>query len=129
MTSVILDTHIALWWLADDRRLTARLQDAVRHASAVYVSSASTWEVAIKLAIGRLKLDLDPGATFASVCAAQGFNMLAVDHDDAWAVLALPPSRTDPFDRLIAATARRRGFTVATADTAFDSLDVPTVKP
>lgn len=129
MSALILDTHIALWWLADDARLTPRLRDLVGRATDVYLSSASTWEVAIKLAIGKLKLGLEADTTFASVCAAQGFRLLSVDHADAWAVLSLPLTRADPFDRLIAATARRRGWTVVTADPAFDDLGVPTLSP
>lgn len=93
------------------------------------MSSASTWEVAIKISIGKLELDLEPSTSFASVCADQGFRLVPVSHDDAWAVLRLPSSRADPFDRLIAATARRRGWTVVTADPAFDELGVPTLQP
>ena len=126
---LILDTHIALWWLADDARLRSELRDAVIGAPAVHLSSASTWEVAIKIAIGRLKLDLDEGVTFASACAAQGFRLMPVDHDDAWAVRDLPANRSDPFDRLIAATARRRGWTVVTADPVFEELGVATLRP
>lgn len=129
MSALILDTHIALWWLADDARLTPRLRDLVGRSSDVYLSSASTWEVSIKLAIGKLNLDLEADTTFASVCAAQGFRLVSVDHADAWAVLSLPATRADPFDRLIAATARRRGWTVVTADAAFDDLGVPTLSP
>jgi PIN domain nuclease of toxin-antitoxin system len=54
---------------------------------------------------------------------------LSIDHADAWAVLSLPTSRADPFDRLIAATARRRGWTIVTADAVFDGLGVPTLRP
>ena len=129
MSPLILDTHIALWWLADDARLTPRLREHVTRARDVCLSSASTWEVAIKLSIGKLSLELETNATFASVCAEQGFRLVPVDHEDAWAVLALPVSRADPFDRLIAATARRRGWTVVTADAVFDDLDVATLTP
>lgn len=129
MSALLLDTHVALWWLADDERLTPRLRRGVTRSSAVYLSSASTWEVAIKLSIGKLTVDLDPGMTFATVCAAQGFRLLPIDHEDAWAVLSLPVTRGDPFDRLIAATAQRRGWTVVTADPVFDELGVPILGP
>ena len=129
MSALILDTHIALWWLADDGRLTPRLRDLVGRSTDVCLSSASTWEVAIRLAIGKLRLDLEPDTTFASVCANQGFRLVSVDHADAWAVLSLPATRADPFDRLIAATARRRGWTVVTVDPVFDDLGVPTLGP
>jgi PIN domain nuclease of toxin-antitoxin system len=105
------------------------MRDAIEKADQVSLSSASTWEVAIKLAIGKLKLDLDPNTTFASVCAEQGFQLISVDHADAWHILDLPPSRADPFDRLIAATALRRGWTVATADPVFTALGVPAIRP
>lgn len=129
MSALIRDTHIALWWLADDDRLTPGLRELVGSSTDVHLSSASTWEVAIKLAIGKLTLDLEPNTTFASVCAAQGFQLVSVEHSDAWAVLKLPTSRADPFDRLIAATAHRRGWTIITADPIFNDLDVPTITP
>jgi PIN domain nuclease of toxin-antitoxin system len=129
LNGLLLDTHIALWWLGDDARLTPRVHELIVRSNAVYLSGASTWEIAIKLAIGKLKLDLQPETTFASTCAAQGFQLVPVEHDDAWAVLELPMTRADPFDRLIAATARRRGWTIVTADAVFDELDVPTIRP
>ena len=129
MSDLLLDTHVVLWWLADDPRLAARTREQVTQASAVHVSAATTWEVAIKSAIGRLALDLDEGATFPMICAAQGFSLAGVDHRDAWAVVDLPPSRTDPFDRLIAATALRRGWIIVSADPVFDGLGVAVLRP
>jgi PIN domain nuclease of toxin-antitoxin system len=118
-----------LWWLGDDPRLTARLRAAIESADEAIVTSASTWEVAIKLAIGKLELELEPGTTFASVCADQGFQLVSVEHADAWGILDLPPSRADPFDRLIAATALRRRWIVASTDAVFNELGVSTVGP
>lgn len=129
MTSLLLDTHVALWWLADDRRLTPALRAAVEQADGVHLSAASTWEVAIKVAIGKLEVDGLEEAGFAELCAEQGFSLVPVSHEDAWSVLALPVPRTDPFDRLIAATARRRGWTVATADPVFDVFGVSLLRP
>lgn len=129
MNTLLLDTQIVLWWLADDPRLTDRLREEIGRGGEVYVSSASTWEVAIKLGIGKLRLRLEDGETFPSMCAAQGFRLLPIDHDDAWAVGALPESRTDPFDRLIAAVASRRRWTVVTADHAFAAFGVSTLMP
>lgn len=124
MTSVILDTHVALWWLADDRRLTAGMRQAVDQSDGAHISAASTWEVAIKVAIGKLDIDLRDGESFAQLCSDQGFTLAAVTHEDAWNVTGLRPSRTDPFDRLIAATAARRGWTVVTADPAFEAFGI-----
>jgi PIN domain nuclease of toxin-antitoxin system len=124
---LLLDTHVVLWWLADDHRLGATARETIFSAPAAHVSAASTWEVAIKLAIGKLELDAPDGAAFPDLCEAQGFGLVGVDHRDAWAVHGLAPSRADPFDRLIAATARRRGFTVVSADQALAGLGVHVV--
>lgn len=128
MSDLLLDTQVVLWWLADDPRLTPRTRELVAAAGAARVSSASTWEVAIKRAIGKLDLVLDTGSTFHSVCAEQGFVLTAVEHEDAWAVCELPAVRADPFDRLIAATAKRRGWTVVSADPVFAGLAVPAIR-
>lgn len=127
MTTLLLDTHIALWWLADDPRLRAEVRQAVQESDGAHISAASTWEVAIKTAIGKLDLDLQ-GQSFAQTCSDQGFLLAAVTHDDAWGIGALPQARTDPFDRLIAATARRRGWTVVTADPAFEAFGVAVLR-
>lgn len=87
------------------------------------------WEVAIKQAIGKLDLGLEGRESFAQVCADQGFKLATVTHEDAWAVTELPPTRADPFDRLITATARRRRWTVVTVDAGFDALDVAGLDP
>ncbi len=127
MTDLLLDTHVVLWWLADDPRLTTRARELITATDAARVSSASTWEVAIKRAIGKVDLTIDEGASFPAICAEQGFVLTSVAHEDAWAVSELPLVRSDPFDRLIAATARRRGWTVVSADPVFASLAVSVV--
>lgn len=129
MTTLLLDTHVVLWWLGDDDRLTSRGRARVTAADVVCVSAATTWEVAIKSALGKLDIDLAEHASFPAVCLAQGFRLVPVEHQDAWSVRSLPLARTDPFDRLIAATARRRRWTVLTADRAFDDLDVDVARP
>lgn len=127
MTGLLLDTHVVLWWLADDSRLTGEGRRVIGAAPSVHVSAASTWEVANKVAIGKLAFDDD--IDFPQLCAEQGFDLVGVDHRDAWSITALPASRTDPFDRLIAATARRRGWTVVTADEALAALGVAVQRP
>ena len=54
--SLLLDTHVVLWWLSDDPTLAAELKDRLDHEPDVYVSAATIWEIAIKQSIGKLKL-------------------------------------------------------------------------
>lgn len=83
MTVLLLDTHVALWWLADDPRLSARIRRTVARSDATHLSAASTWEVAIKMAIGKLAPELREGERSAQTCADQGFSLTAVTHEDA----------------------------------------------
>ena len=56
--TLLLDTHVLLWWLADDPRLTPAMRTAIADPStAVMVSAASAWEVAIKAAVGKLTME------------------------------------------------------------------------
>ncbi len=123
--ALLLDTHAALWWLLDSAEMPDATRQAVSAAGAVHVSAATTWEVAIKRAIGKLELTLPDGMTFSGACRAHGFSLTDVSHADAEAVADLPPARRDPFDRLIAATARRRNWTLVTRDPGFAELAVP----
>ena len=124
MSDLLLDTHVVLWWLADDPRLTTRLRDVIATADAARADPTG-----FIADIGKLDLELEPGASFPSVCAEQGFALSSIGHEDAWAVAELPAVRADPFDRLIAATARRHGWTVVSADPVFTGLAVSVFGP
>lgn len=67
----MLDTHVVLWWLADDPRLSDRARVPILESPGAFVSAASTWEVAIKRAFGKLQIDLPNGASFPSYCRDQ----------------------------------------------------------
>jgi PIN domain nuclease of toxin-antitoxin system len=118
--NLLLDTHVVLWWRANDARLGSDARAAIRDAAVVWVSSASAWEVAIKTALGRLRL----AASFAEGVAASGFDRLAITFDHAEAVASLPRHHADPFDRMLVAQARVERMTLVTADRAFAGYDV-----
>jgi PIN domain nuclease of toxin-antitoxin system len=57
---LLLDTHVLLWWLSDDRKLAKNAREIIaKPENDVLVSSASLWEVAIKAALGRIEVELD----------------------------------------------------------------------
>lgn len=53
---LLLDTHVFLWWRTNDARLAADARDAIATTDIVFISAASAWEAAIKIALGRLTL-------------------------------------------------------------------------
>jgi PIN domain nuclease of toxin-antitoxin system len=98
---LLLDTHVLLWWMSGDRRLTSLLREAISARDAdVAVSAASVWEIAIKRALGRLDIDL---GDLVDAIQADGFAELPVRIEHAAAVEHLPRHHDDPFDRLLIA--------------------------
>lgn len=116
MTRLLLDTHLVLWWLSDDPRLPAAVVEQAQAAEAeVFVSQASLWEMAIKVSIGRLQVDL---AELERQVPLQGFHWLPIrnTHLLAVAALACDGDHRDPFDRLLVCQSRTEPMLLLTAD-------------
>ena len=99
---LLLDTNILLWAMSDDPMLSPKARQMIEQATAVFVSSASVWEISIKTGLGKLKLDMDK---FMPQLAEAGFEPLSVSWDHAQAVRGLPHHHRDPFDRMLVAQA------------------------
>ncbi|MGY1705623.1 type II toxin-antitoxin system VapC family toxin [Geodermatophilus sp. SYSU D00697] len=119
--TLLLDTHVLLWWLADDHRLTPAMREAISDpATSVAVSAASAWEMSIKAALGKLSVPED----LADEVERHGFDVLPITVEDGLAAGALPRHHDDPFDRMLIAQAVRRRFVLVTADRRFSDYDV-----
>ncbi|NUT76011.1 type II toxin-antitoxin system VapC family toxin [Pseudomonas sp. C1C7] len=111
---VLLDTHVLLWALADDQKLSDKARMLINNAAEIYVSAASFWEIAIKVGLGKLSVDLEE---IRQYCLESGFIELPVSSEHAIAVKDLEPHHRDPFDRLIVATAMTEPMKLLTSDT------------
>lgn len=121
MTTLLLDTHVLLWWLSDDERLPERMRAAVADGeNEVFVSAASAWEMSIKAALG--KLTAPDG--LREELRQQGLTELPITVDDGLAAGALPRHHEDPFDRMLIAQAARRGLQLLSVDRRFRDYDV-----
>ena len=119
---LLLDTHVLLWWLADDRRLVRRTRQIIADPNnAIFVSAASIWEIAIKAGLGRLKVDVD---VLASGLEANGLMSLPIAAAHAAAVFHLPLLHRDPFDRMLISQARTEKLQLVTRDPQFAEYDV-----
>jgi PIN domain nuclease of toxin-antitoxin system len=120
--NLTLDTHVLLWWLENDPVLGQGARTAIMDdRNIVIVSAAVVWEIRIKQALGKLQID----PSFLEVIRDQGFELLPVTADHAYAVGDLPMHHRDPFDRLIIAQALLEGLTVVTRDPLFAKYEVP----
>jgi PIN domain nuclease of toxin-antitoxin system len=110
--SLLLDTHVVLWWLADDPALDDDIKDRLDDEPDVCVSAATIWEVAIKQAIGKLP---EP-PELAEQVRDSGFIPLPVSARHAIAAGRLPMIHRDPFDRILVAQAQCENLTLVTRD-------------
>lgn len=121
---LLLDTHAALWWLADDAQFSAAAARALMDpANQVLLSAVVVWEVAIKRALG--KLDAPPD--FRGTLLGAGVWPLPIDLEHAARVEGLPPHHRDPFDRLLIAQAKVEDAAVVSRDSVFAAYGVPVV--
>lgn len=106
--NLLLDTHIALWAIADDPRLPAQARDLIADpANEVFVSAASVWEIAIKHALARGHANDMPisGEIALGYFREAGFKLLDISAAQAAGVESLPRLHADPFDRILLAQA------------------------
>ena len=119
--SLLLDTHILLWWLSDDPLLPTAAREAIASPeSEVLVSAATAWEIAIKQAAGRL----DAPDDLLEAVEDNDFGTLPITAAHALAAGALPPHHSDPFDRMLIAQARAENLTLVSVDNRFPQYDV-----
>lgn len=111
--NLLLDTHIFLWLVDDDRRFTAQARQLILGASQVFVSSVSIWEIAIKSCLGKIRVDPVDADREIQIC---GFRELNVTNRHAIQVASLPMLHNDPFDRLLVAQAMTEPLHLLTAD-------------
>lgn len=122
---LLLDTHAALWWLNDDRRLSAPARRAIENPGAErFLSIAAAWEMAIKSSLGRLKLPRPLGRFLQEHLPPNHIELLAIGTGDLSVVETLAFHHRDPFDRLMAAQAIERSLAVVSADPVFKKYGV-----
>ena len=121
----LLDTHTFLWWIADDRKLSAHAREVIADSdNDIVFSAVSAWEIAIKYAIGRLSLDHPPKRFVRDQLKKTGFPVLDVRLDHALEVSELPQIHSDPFDRLLIAQCRCDSMPLISSDKTISQYPV-----
>jgi PIN domain nuclease of toxin-antitoxin system len=118
--SLLLDTHVVLWWLTDDPTLSNSIKSALDREPEVYVSAATIWEVAIKQAIGKITAPADLPERIRD----SGFRELRINFEHAMIAGRLPLIHRDPFDRMLVAQAQCEDLTLVTRDSECQSYAV-----
>ena len=119
---LLLDTHVLLWWLVDDRKLTRAARAIIANPdNEVLVSSASLWEIAIKAVLGRIEVELD---NLEAAIARNGFRPLPIGFRHALTAGRLPVVHRDPFDRMLIAQASVDELRVVSHDRVFERYNL-----
>lgn len=118
--SLLLDTHIVLWWLLDETTLSEEFKTRLDDDPNVWISPISVWEVAIKDALGKL----DGPQDLAEEVAQSGFRRLPITFEHAIAAGRLPLLHRDPFDRMLIAQAQAENLTLVTRDAQIHRYEV-----
>lgn len=117
---VLLDSHVVLWWLEDNKALGPKSRDLITSADEAFVSAVTPWELGIKRSLG--KLSMPDGLN--EVLETDGFTSLPITASHAELAPALPAIHRDPFDRMLIAQAQLEVLMFVTADTALAKYDV-----
>ncbi len=113
---LLLDTHLILWWQGMRAKVPSAARELIEGSDApVYVSRASLWEIAIKVNLGKLGVDLP---RFCEKVTTDGFSWLPMENAHILMIAALPVfvDHKDPFDRLLVAQSLSEPLILLTAD-------------
>ena len=122
---ILLDTVAFLWIILDSPRLTTTVREAFADpANEVYLSAISTWEIAVKYALGRLKLPVRPAEFIPAQREQHGIQFLPLDEQSTLHVIGLPDIHRDPFDRMLVCQALMQGLIIATPDAQISQYPV-----
>ena len=112
----IIDTHILLWYMKGDQRISTETQEKIENSSNnIWISNASLWEMAVKVNIGKLELN-GSLKDIKSYIDEKGIHLLEFDADDLDMLQRLPFHHQDPFDRLIIAQTKAKSLEIISND-------------
>lgn len=109
----LLDTHVLLWWLADPKQIETKARHIIADKSnQIFISSVSTWELAIKKDLGKLSIPMN----LLAVIKSENIQILPLSAEESLSVIDLPKIHPDPFDRMLIAQAKFNDLIVITKD-------------
>lgn len=117
-----------LWWLRDDPRLSGQARQLITNGqNELLWSLASSWEIAVKISVGKLDLGRPIQRLFADLTSGQNLELLAIHHEHCIRQANLPLHHRDPFDRMLVAQALTEEVPILTADSKLGLYDIETI--
>jgi PIN domain nuclease of toxin-antitoxin system len=121
----LLDTHTLLWFLLNDTQLSGNAKSIIADSSNdVFVSPASYWEIAIKISLGKYKLEQPFAVFFEQELINNRFSILPITIQHAETICTLPFHHRDPFDRLLIAQVMVEDIPLISNDKVFEKYSI-----
>jgi len=117
----LLDTGIFLWSMGAEDKLNSEARRVLEETkNQLFLSAATSWEISIKWALGKLELPEPPSTYMPKRITSQAIRALQITHLHAWIAAELPRHHDDPFDRMLIAQAVTEDMVLMTADRQFE---------
>ncbi len=124
----LLDTHILLWAALEPEKLSWKTADIIgTQENSLIISTASVWEIATKISIGKLSIPMDLKAFIRTTLSRLNARIADINLDDTLEIGRLPLHHKDPFDRILISQSRNRKIPIITKDAQIDCYDVKTI--
>ncbi len=122
----LLDTHVLLWWLGGDKRLSDKFKKIIEDKSNIkLVSVVSIWETIIKVQAKKLPIK----TSIDNLIKKIGFPILNIDIIHTLELIKLPSIHKDPFDRMLVAQAKSEDCILLTDDENIKKYKISTLSP
>lgn len=125
MKALLLDTNAFAMVLTDDPRLPERARQRISAAERAALSVISFYEIGQKVRLGKWRAMAPFAPGLVERAHDDGLDLLPLSPSAALEASLLDWDHRDPFDRMIAVVARQEGLILVSADTAFDTLELP----
>jgi PIN domain nuclease of toxin-antitoxin system len=126
--SLLLDTHVIVWWFHGDRRMSPRLRDMIEnYEGKVCVSAISAFEMAQKFRLGKWPEVAPFMEGFGRLVQTSNLVALPVSPLHAMRAGLLASDHRDPFDRIIVAQSMIEGLRIVSRDSALKALGAETL--
>jgi len=123
----LLDTHVFLWAISDDGRLSRRAQQIFTGSNALWLSVASLWEILIKVKAGKLPLPEPSGPYLVKELVENRIEVLPIKLDHVLRIESLAVHHRDPFDHILIAQSIEEDLPLITADPVFEHYPVDVI--
>ncbi len=124
----LLDTHVLLWWIMDSPQISGNVRKLLSEGSSdLFWSSASSWEIAIKYANGKLPLPDELEVFIMSELSSNRISSLSITDEHSFMAGKLPIHHRDPFDRMLIAQSNFENMPLITSDQTMSQYEVKTI--